>query len=476
MEALRELTTTQIALIAIVALFVHALLIVLSKPLNPLWMIAAAFMFFEPISTARGLPGVEAAKLGRVYCTCLIIVVGFLFMKQYRLRPIGWAFFAFMFTYFAAGLWSPKPPQAFLFKGLYCASALGGFMIAYSLRDFTDLRRGMRLFTIPAAIFTSLMWWELLRNPAALTSFGRFMPFDMNPNRVGQVGAPLFLCLVYIMLHDRDKVWKIWAGVIGLFLSIILINTGSRGAVGMSLIGCAILGVPIVKNPKLLIGGAVTLALAVVIVGSALEANKATERLAGGDLEFGREDRWNEAIEAFMSNPFLGVGWVYTENLREGGGTRNLHDIYFQIAAETGLLGLSIFGFALLVMSVRALQMYRLVTQDPVHKPTAYLALAFACAILAHGVIESSTLMGSSINGMMLTVAFGLIDRIPEMLREERAAIEAADHDALWDDDVGWDEPAPGDEEHAAHDDAHALAQRHPDGPAGEPTDERHGH
>ncbi len=48
----------------------------------------------------------------------------------------------------------------------------------------------------------------------------------------------------------------------------------------------------------------------------------------------------------------------------------------------------------------------------------AYLALGIAGAVLAHGVIESASMMGSSINGFLLPFALGLFDRLPEMSRE----------------------------------------------------------
>jgi len=51
--------------------------------------------------------------------------------------------------------------------------------------------------------------------------------------------------------------------------------------------------------------------------------------------------------------------------------------------------------------------------------PSVYLALGYVVAIFVHGVVESGTLLGSTLNAMMLPFALGLFDRIPEMLRGE---------------------------------------------------------
>ena len=66
-----------VAIVIIAAIVAHVALIVGSRWVNPLFLIAGAYCFLAPLSAASGLPYVSVAKTGRVYVTLLLLFVGF---------------------------------------------------------------------------------------------------------------------------------------------------------------------------------------------------------------------------------------------------------------------------------------------------------------------------------------------------------------------------------------------------------------
>ena len=76
----------------------------------------------------------------------------------------------------------------------------------------------------------------------------------------------------------------------------------------------------------------------------------AVETLSGkSDTDLGtlgRLELWNYAFKSFIENPILGtgIGTLY-EGKKEIGGVHNYHNIFLQILAQTGVIGISIFLF-----------------------------------------------------------------------------------------------------------------------------------
>ena len=88
----------------------------------------------------------------------------------------------------------------------------------------------------------------------------------------------------------------------------------------------------------------------------------------GADFLGGRLDLWREALRLFREHPLIGIGWggygnYVTEAFREAhGNVFNVHNIYLQFLAETGLVGTililsGLFGlFFLTLKQARALR------------------------------------------------------------------------------------------------------------------------
>ena len=415
-----DLTFNLIAGVIIIAITLHLALVIASKWVSPMFLLTGAFFVFSPISAASLFPFTVPAKYGRVYITLLLLFVGVFFFRAYRLGRTAFVFLAFVGLYVLASFWSDFPLDALKYKGLYGLSVVSGFLLARSVRDFRDLEVGLRALVTGAAVFGALMLVEVVRNPSTVFHLERLAFWGMNPNRIGQTLAPMLIVTFYVALFDRAAVWRLAAYVIGGALGILLMYTGSRGGAGQALLGCFIVATPLIRRPFMLIVVAGLVSLAVFFTLT-IAGTDAPERLLSLNLET-REGIWGFAKSEFADAPLFGQGWIY--NTVGAGGelsSRNMHSIYLQMAVETGAFGVFLMGIAMLFVFFKGLSTYRYVRSVGIEPQTAYLALGLVVTVLAHGVIEAGTVMGSTLNGMMLPFGIALFDRLPELLHESGA-------------------------------------------------------
>lgn len=417
-------------------------LFIASRFFNPMILLLASFMLLAPISAAAGLGALHVvAKYARAGTTTASLLLGTFVYHLFWIRPAGLFFLTFVAFYVISGIWSEAMVWALMNKGLYAMIVVVGLMSAYSIRTLHEFKVSMRILCAAAAGFAVLMLFNLVFDPGAIMRVGRFEPWAMNPNRVGQTAAPMLLCCAYVALYDSSRWAKLAAFATGTALAIIILYTGSRGAAGQAAIGCFIIGIPLMRRPVL---AATVLAISALIVYVALETIdlRATERIQEATLQ-SREQPWAVAMETFRENPMLGAGWVY--NVERGVPTAaNMHSIYMQMLAEAGLVGILIMAFALIATGARVVRNYKFVLNysNPltVERTAMYFALGGFFAVLAHGAIEAGTVRGSTVNGVLLAFAIGLADRIPELLREERAAERQEDAAADYEYEYGYDD------------------------------------
>lgn len=403
----------------------HLVVLVAARWVNAIFLICAAFLLASPLSVATDLGGgVELIKWGRVYLSILMIVTYVGMFRVFRLGPAGLAFMVFLGFYTAAGIWSPSPLAAIAFKGLYALVVVAGVLMASSIRDFPELRTNLRVLLLGAGAYGLLVLAGLAREPGALLS-GRLEIWGWNANRLGHDAAAMIALSFFVGLYDTSRIWKLIGLGMAAFFGIVVLGTGSRAAAGMALLSCAVMAAPLFRRPVLL---SILVLLGGLLLNfvSGMVASDATERL--GEINFSnRWSVWNHALEVFGDNPVIGAGWVADMSRRAGGGTSNLHSIYMQILAETGLVGAALFLVMLLICGMRALGLLNVIRKVPGTAPYAFFAFALAGATLAHGAAESSTLQGTNLNGLLLPFAVGLLDRIPQMIREAQHATAEAD-------------------------------------------------
>ena len=439
-----------LALIGIVAVLFHVALLISSRWLNVLLVVAAGFLFLSPISGATEFPLVVPAKYGRIYCTLLILILGVFVAKIYRLRPVGLLFMTFVAFYTFAAVWSGEPVEGVKYKSLYFLVVLGGFFIAYSIRNLRELESGMRLFGIACAIFAAFILLQIARNPGAISNVGRLAAWGMNGNRIGQTAAPMITVCAYLALYDSAKAWKVFGYVTGVFLGLIIVYTGSRGAAGEGLIGCFVVGIPLMRRPALF-GTVLTLfVITVLLVFRFSGADEgASERFFDFSMDT-RADPWSLAAYYIQDAYIFGNGWVYQTATSGTPSTENLHSMYIQVFVETGVVGITILGVALLAILYKAWISFREVRENVLESHSIYLALALLVSILAHGFFEAGTVTGSLVNSVLLPFSIGLLDRIPEL---QRAALASTDFDYEYDAVEEFDEYAYADDDPYLSDD-----------------------
>lgn len=429
---------TQLFIIGMVGLFAHLVMFLLPRRYNLLYILTAMYMLVAPLSVAVELPGYVYLKYLRIYLTVLTVFLGFFYYFVYKPRTAGGLFFAFALYYAATGLYSDLPQSAFLYKGLWVASLLSGLMLGYSTRNTHELRRGLRLLLFASATLMLMMMYKLFSDPKALNNMGRFMPWAMNPNRVGQTAAPMAIICTYAVFYEHKKILKLLAAGTLFFLAVTLLYTGSRGALGYAAIGAVILATPLVRRPGMLILVAALAALGGYLVMQFFTIETA-QRLDDVNLDT-RERIWGIAWDYFSDSPLVGQGWVYQYETRDEGSTQNMHSIYFQTLAETGIFGFILLAITLAAIGFRCLWAWRFTLRTRYQVPTMHFALAVIGAVFAHGLFESGSFTGATVGPVVLGLGLSLLDRIPELYREEVAAGTIVEETYDDDGEPIWDE------------------------------------
>lgn len=212
-----------------------------------------------------------------------------------------------------------------------------GFALAYVLGNIGNL---VAAYTVGGAS------WD-----------GRRIGYSTHPNIMG-LCAMLALALLPFLLRVLPRRWS-WAVVLmggacawGVWIS------GSRAAL-MAAVAVAVLFVVIERRVEIalvLFGLAIP---AIYVVGQAVTGNGASQnnvlgRLLGGGTAAGsdldRENLARIALDAFTSHPLLGVGL---------GDVMAAHNIYLQVAAAVGIIGLAVYLVLLGSVALRAITLPR---------------------------------------------------------------------------------------------------------------------
>jgi O-antigen ligase len=203
-----------------------------------------------------------------------------------------------------------------------------------------------------------------LRGIAAGTSGYRLT----GPLRDGNFYAQMMVVLIPIaierMVHERKPILKLLAGLAAVLSTLTVVFTFSRGGFLAAVVVLAILFIIYPPRPlqlAVLIG--LGLAVFAFVPSTYYDRILTLEDLipnASGRVNVrsdnsiqGRASHLLTGLEMFKSNPVLGIGLNnsvarYQEFSKEIGlatsaTNRGLHSLYLQVAAETGIIGLSVF-------------------------------------------------------------------------------------------------------------------------------------
>lgn len=225
---------------------------------------------------------------------------------------------------------------------------------------------------------------------------GRAPSFFANPNFFAaylNLVLPFSLAC-WILGEGRWKKLGAWTTGLGVAALLCTQSFGGLGAFG-GVIVLAILCFAGSWKRKL------TLLCSVCVLAVAFYFGKAILNPAheGGDFAYDQSIRlvlWGVAWDFFVHSPIFGVGWgnfvaIYGAYVSEISwipqGQFEVHNIYLQLLAETGVVGFGAF-FLIVFRSVRqALRQWRLAAQ-PLDKALAFGVLGAILTTLLHGFVD----------------------------------------------------------------------------------------
>ncbi|MEP6774571.1 MAG: O-antigen ligase family protein, partial [Chloroflexota bacterium] len=229
-------------------------------------------------------------------------------------------------------------------------------------------------------------------------------------NYYGQLLVIMIPVALYLLFEGR-RIWKVVGLASAAILTAAVVFTYSRGdalALGAIVVAAVIYKRP---NPLLLAGGVVALLLAVPLmpanyvarlatVVDVVEGNQMT--IYGEDSIRGRAGATQAAIEMFAEHSFFGVGRenypLYQLDYLSGTAFARVakgippHNLYLEVAAEHGIMGLIVFGGVLVVSwlaLVDARRRFKLVHAHREFELTGWLGIVLigylVTALFLHG-------------------------------------------------------------------------------------------
>jgi O-antigen ligase len=245
-----------------------------------------------------------------------------------------------------------------------------------------------------------------------------------DPNYYGMVMLMTLPLATYRLLTERHPLLRTVAGIAFLLILATVVFTYSRGAFVCMLI----VGLLIIRERKLnfykIGGGVAILALALIPVlpkGFTDRLSTLTDLLPTGGLTMQTESsfrgRSSEAIVAlrmFRDYPLIGVGHgnyatSYLEYSSQLGlddrlEDRQAHSLYLELAAETGVIGIAVFGTMLVVLFMGMWRAKQLLVSIGRHDLVPWV-MGIRYGLIAY-LLASLFLHADYIRYFWLTVAF----------------------------------------------------------------------
>jgi len=306
------------------------------------------------------------------------LVVVFLFLSALSLalgrdadagfRKLLYLFSIFPVFFVAADVFCEKKWRD---RGLAAIAASGAIAAAvaffqFSLPFFLGVGKAVKIWENLAPFFLGKSFGELVAaNSSWLVNIGgvtRMRAFGFFPdphNFAFFVDLCLFVALGYFA--GRKNTSRFWLGLAAITMIVAAILSFSRGAYFGLIAGALFFAIAFLKRSSILGKSAVIAGLVLAIV-FLLNSNIISQRLVssfnfkeGSNAE--RYKNWTQAVEIVRDNPLGGVGlgnYARTVDPALAGDRSSIyaHNLFLDIAAETGILNAIVF-LALLLVSVR---------------------------------------------------------------------------------------------------------------------------
>lgn len=291
------------------------------------------------------------------------------------------------------------------------------------LRRFEDVVKMVKVYllgAVPLAILGVAALPELIRTGGAIGQ--RFSPAGVSSSGIFVMTAGLMLpvCL-WGAVQPELRRWRPVCFLLAATLMMLCLLSGTRGGTFAGLLGCIPL-LPRLGLKKVTVSvGVFLLAMAVFFGVLSLMPERATllyDRYIGnigtGIYTAGRLDRWVMGIQLCLQHPFLGRGIGSASGAVTGFG---MHNAYLKAWRELGIVGLSLFGTAIVMMGVRS---FRLITSGAGPRVTDLGRLLFGLVIAAAalGFVEVKLTSPSNAAIFALVMVGVILTRVRAMVRE----------------------------------------------------------
>lgn len=359
--------------------------------------IVTAFLLYAnvpAVMTRHGLPDAAAGA----FILLLALPIAHSFVVRRELLRFD-ATLGLMFGLLAVALLSTlravDPGIALTWVGGYLAEGLLLYwLVVNAVRNLESLRAFFWTLLATAALLTTLCLYQDVTgrydqvfgglaareyqtvDDAAAVSFGRTErgesraqgPVD-EPNRFAQIMLVLVPLAGYLYRTARSKKAAAWAAALGLMTLVGVILTLSRGGfVTLALVFVAMAAVKWIRPVHVVTGAVVVAVLAMAVspqfVSRLTSILDARHLVGGSDFGYqeadgairGRTTEMLAALHVFRDHPVLGVGpgqftpfyfVPYSKSssvkFRELNVPRRAHNLFLELAAEQGALGLGVF-------------------------------------------------------------------------------------------------------------------------------------
>jgi putative inorganic carbon (HCO3(-)) transporter len=204
-----------------------------------------------------------------------------------------------------------------------------------------------------------------------------------------------FAVACYALGKGKWRKLGAWTAGLGFIALVCTQSLGGLAAFGCVLILAIFCFVRTLRRRLLLLGGVCVLALAFYLAKETLNPAHVVDSVFGHDAVT-RLVLWSTAWNLFMRSPIIGVGWgnfveLYGPYVSSFSwiptGVFEVHNIYLQFLAETGIVGFTVFFLFLFRAVQQALRQLRC-SVDILDKALAFGVLGGILTVLVHGFVD----------------------------------------------------------------------------------------
>jgi O-antigen ligase len=294
----------------------------------------------------------------------------------------------------------------------FAAMILGYYVTYLTLRTESHIRT---LLMIVFAVLLFLVWREVASfTSGSAFSYGQrsngpFWLVGLGANHFGAFIAHYAVLALAMFVADRNRLRRAYYAVTFAGSLYPLFFSYSRGAYAAAVAALGLIGA---LRSRLVLASVVVL-LATwqsVLPSSVVDRIQMTET-SSGELEDSAAERvvmWDLAKKLFAGHPVAGIGFQGFYFASEGQPLRNVHNYYYETAAEEGVIGLALLGWLFLRALASGWALYR--------RGGSEFLRAFGLGFLATTVaVMVSNVFGDRFSqielGSYFFLLFGAVDR-----------------------------------------------------------------